>query len=93
MRSARALFATIGIGAVSRSAGRLRNLEESTIVSIVAFRGSGQAVLPKLAAIPIPDDVYVRSLPVRLNKIPGAATLASTPPAPAAKAFLEILKA
>ena len=66
--------------------------EDSTIVSMVA-QGLGAAVLPKLAAIPIPDDVYVRSLPVRLDRIIGAATLASTPPAPAAKAFLEILKA
>ena len=66
--------------------------EDSTIVSMVA-QGLGAAVLPKLAAIPIPDDVYVRSLPIRLDRIIGAATLASTPPAPAAKAFLEILKA
>ncbi|PZO12803.1 MAG: LysR family transcriptional regulator [Leptolyngbya foveolarum] len=66
--------------------------EDSTIVSMVA-QGLGAAVLPKLAAIPIPDDVYVRSLPIRLDRIIGAATLASKPPAPAAKAFLEILKA
>ena len=64
--------------------------EDSTIVSMVA-QGLGAAVLPKLAAIPIPDDVYVRSLPIRLDRIIGAATLASTPPAPAAKAFLDIL--
>jgi len=66
--------------------------EDSTIVSMVA-QGLGAAVLPKLAAIPIPDEVYVRSLPVRLDRIIGAATLANTPPAPAAKAFLDILKA
>ena len=66
--------------------------EDSTIVSMVA-QGLGAAVLPKLAAIPIPDDVYVRSLPIRLDRIIGAATLASTPPSPAAKAFLEILSA
>ena len=66
--------------------------EDSTIVSMVA-QGLGAAVLPKLAAIPIPDDVYVRSLPIRLDRIIGAATLASTPLAPATKAFLEVLNA
>ncbi len=64
--------------------------EDSTIVSMVA-QGLGAAVLPKLAAIPIPDDVYVRSLPIRLDRIIGAATLANTPLAPATKAFLAIL--
>lgn len=66
--------------------------EDSTIVSMVA-QGLGAAILPRLAAMPIPDNVYVRSLPIRLDRIIGAATLASTPPGPAAKAFLEILKA
>ena len=65
--------------------------EDSTIVSMVA-QGLGAAILPRLAAQPIPDGVYVRSLPVRLNRIIGAATLANTPPAPAAQAFLELLK-
>ena len=65
--------------------------EDSTIVSMVA-QGLGAAILPRLAALPIPEDVYVRSLPVRLDRIIGAATLASTPPSPAAKAFLDVLK-
>ena len=65
--------------------------EDSTIVSMVA-QGLGAAILPRLAAIPIPEEVYVRSLPVRLDRIIGAATLASTPPSPAAKAFLDVLK-
>jgi DNA-binding transcriptional LysR family regulator len=64
--------------------------EDSTIVSMVA-QGLGAAILPRLAAMPIPDDVYVRSLPIRLDRIIGAATLASTPPAPAVKMFLDIL--
>ena len=64
--------------------------EDSTIVSMVA-QGLGAAVLPRLAAMPIPDDVYVRSLPVRLDRVIGAATLASTPPAPAVKMFLDLL--
>lgn len=65
--------------------------EDSTIVSMVA-QGLGAAVLPRLAALPIPEEVYVRSLPVRLNRSIGAATLASTPPAPAAKMFLDMLR-
>ncbi len=64
--------------------------EDSTIVSMVA-QGLGAAVLPRLAALPIPEDVYVRSLPIRLNRSIGAATLANTPPAPAAKMFLDLL--
>ena len=64
--------------------------EDSTIVSMVA-QGLGAAILPRLAAMPIPDDVYVRSLPIRLNRVIGAATLANTPLAPAVKMFLEVL--
>ena len=65
--------------------------EDSTIVSMVA-QGLGAAVLPRLAAMPIPPGVYVRSLPNRLNRVIGAATLAKTPLAPATKVFLELLK-
>ena len=65
--------------------------EDSTIVSMVA-QGLGAAVLPRLAALPIPEDVYVRSLPIRLSRVIGAATLANTPPAPAAKMFLDLLQ-
>lgn len=65
--------------------------EDSTIVSMVA-QGLGAAVLPRLAALPIPDGVYVRSLPTRLNRIIGAATLATTPHAPAVEMFLDVLK-
>lgn len=64
--------------------------EDSTIVSMVA-QGLGAAVLPRLAALPIPDGVYVRSLPIRLNRVIGAATLANTPQAPAVKMFLDVL--
>ncbi len=65
--------------------------EDSTIVSMVA-QGLGAAVLPRLAALPIPEGVYVRSLPVRLNRIIGAATLVNTPLAPAVKMFLDVLQ-
>ncbi|MGC1309006.1 MAG: LysR family transcriptional regulator [Phormidesmis sp.] len=64
--------------------------EDSTIVSMVA-QGLGAAILPRLAALPIPDEVYVRSLPIRLNRVIGAAILANTPPAPAVKMFLDLL--
>lgn len=65
--------------------------EDSTIVSMVA-QGLGAAVLPKLAAMPIPEGVTVRSLPIALNRVIGAATLASTPQAPAAKMFWDMLR-
>ena len=65
--------------------------EDSTIVSMVA-QGLGAAVLPRLAALPIPEGVYVRSLPIRLSRIIGAAMLANTPPAPAVKMFLDVLQ-
>ncbi|MGB7249894.1 MAG: LysR family transcriptional regulator [Phormidesmis sp.] len=65
--------------------------EDSTIVSMVA-QGLGAAILPRLAALPIPEDVYVRSLPIRLNRVIGAAILATTPPAPAVKMFLDLLR-
>jgi len=64
--------------------------EDSTIVSMVA-QGLGAAVLPRLAALPIPEDVYVRSLPIRLSRSIGVAVLASQPPAPAAQMFLDLL--
>ncbi len=64
--------------------------EDSTIVSMVA-QGLGAAILPRLAALPIPDEVYVRSLPIRLNRIIGAAVLANTPPSPAVQMFLDVL--
>ena len=65
--------------------------EDSTIVSMVA-QGLGAAILPRLAALPIPEGVYVRSLPIRLNRVIGAAILSNTPPAPAVKMFLDVLK-
>ena len=64
--------------------------EDSTIVSMVA-QGLGAAILPRLAALPIPKGVYVRSLPIRLNRRIGAAILANTPPSPAVKMFLDVL--
>lgn len=65
--------------------------EDSTIVSMVA-QGLGAAILPRLAAMPIPETVESRSLPVPLERIIGVAILASTPPSPAVDRFLAMLK-
>ncbi|MEO0540115.1 MAG: LysR family transcriptional regulator [Cyanobacteria bacterium P01_A01_bin.105] len=65
--------------------------EDSTIVSMVA-QGLGAAVLPKLAALPIPNGVHVRSLPVRLKRHIGVAILANSRPTPAVQMFLDLLR-
>jgi DNA-binding transcriptional LysR family regulator len=65
--------------------------EDSTIVSMVA-QGLGAAILPRLAAMPIPPGVHVRSLPMPLERIIGAAILANTPPSPAVAMFLDLLR-
>ncbi|MDB9527989.1 LysR family transcriptional regulator [Oscillatoria sp. CS-180] len=64
--------------------------EDSTIVSMVA-EGLGAAVLPRLAALPIPKSVQVRSLPEPLERVIGAATLAQTPRTPAVDVFIAML--
>ncbi|MDX2232441.1 MAG: LysR family transcriptional regulator [Leptolyngbyaceae cyanobacterium bins.349] len=65
--------------------------EDSTIVSMVS-QGLGAAVLPRLAALPIPPEVQVRSLPVPLERIIGAAVLASVLHSPAVFTFLDLLR-
>lgn len=65
--------------------------EDSTIVSMVA-QDLGAAILPRLAALPIPDGVQVRSLPVPLQRVIGVASLANTPRSPALNAFLDMVK-
>jgi DNA-binding transcriptional LysR family regulator len=65
--------------------------EDSTIVSMVA-QGLGAAILPKLAALPIPDGVVVRSLPEPLERVVGAAVLASALHPPAVFTFLDLLR-
>lgn len=65
--------------------------EDSTIVSMVA-QGLGAAILPHLAALPIPADVHVRSLPVPLNRIIGAAVAANVLHPPAVFVFLDLLR-
>ncbi|MGB8703236.1 MAG: LysR family transcriptional regulator [Thermosynechococcaceae cyanobacterium] len=65
--------------------------EDSTIVSMVS-QGLGAAVLPKLAALPIPDKIQVRSLPVPLVRRIGAAVLAHMWHSPAVFTFLDLLR-
>jgi DNA-binding transcriptional LysR family regulator len=65
--------------------------EDSTIVSMVA-QGLGAAILPRLAAKPIPAGVQVYSLPVPLVRVIGVAVLAGALQVPATFAFLETLK-
>jgi DNA-binding transcriptional LysR family regulator len=65
--------------------------EDSTIVSMVA-QGLGAAVLPHLAAMPIPNSVQVRSLPVPLERMIGAAILSNNLQVPAVFAFLDVLR-
>ena len=65
--------------------------EDSTIVSMVA-QGLGAAILPRLAALPIPEGVQIRSLPVPLERIIGAAVMANGLHPPAVFAFLDLLR-
>jgi DNA-binding transcriptional LysR family regulator len=65
--------------------------EDSTIVSMVS-QGLGAAILPRFAAIPIPTGVQVRSLPVPLERIIGAAVLAEALHPPAVFMFLDLLR-
>ncbi|MEM8613860.1 MAG: LysR family transcriptional regulator [Cyanobacteria bacterium P01_H01_bin.105] len=64
--------------------------EDSTIVSMVA-QGLGAAILPRLAAMPIPETVESRPLPVPLERSIGVAILGNSPPAPAADRFLKVM--
>lgn len=64
--------------------------EDSTIVSMVA-QGLGAAILPRLAAMPIPETVESQPLPVPLERIIGVAILANVPPSPTATRFLDVL--
>jgi DNA-binding transcriptional LysR family regulator len=65
--------------------------EDSTIVSMVA-EGLGAAILPRLAALPIPSGIVVRSLPVPLDRRIGAAIVAEQLQTPAVFTFLDLLR-
>ncbi len=65
--------------------------EDSTIVSMVA-QGLGAAILPRLAASPVPAGVQVCQLPVPLERIIGAAIAPNALHVPATFAFLDALR-
>ncbi|WP_427157627.1 LysR family transcriptional regulator [Aliinostoc sp. HNIBRCY26] len=65
--------------------------EDSTIVSLVN-QGLSAAILPRLAAVPIPPNVQVYSLPQPLERVIGVAVLSHSLHIPAVFKFLEMLK-
>lgn len=65
--------------------------EDSTIVSMV-LQNLGAAILPRLAAEPVPKGVHICSLPVPLHRLIGVAVLANALQTPAVFAFLDTLK-
>ena len=65
--------------------------EDSTVVSMVN-QGLRAAILPRLAAVPIPQTVQVFSLPVPLDRVIGVAVLYNALHVPAVFTFLEMLR-
>lgn len=65
--------------------------QDSTIVSMV-MQGLGAAIIPRLAAEPIPRELKVCRLPFSLERIIGAAVLKNALHAPAVFAFLDALR-
>lgn len=65
--------------------------EDSTVVSMVN-QGLATAILPRLAALPIPQNVRVCSLPTPFARVIGIAVLSDTLHVPAVFTFLEMLK-
>ncbi|MDX2272473.1 MAG: LysR family transcriptional regulator [Cyanobacteriota bacterium] len=65
--------------------------EDSTVVGMVA-QGLGAAILPRLAAEPIPQGIRIYSLPDKLERVIGVAVLANALHVPAVYAFLDALK-
>lgn len=65
--------------------------EDSTIVGLVR-QGLGAAILPRLAAEPIPKEIQVFSLPEPEERVIGVAMLSKALHTPAVFAFLDVLK-
>jgi DNA-binding transcriptional LysR family regulator len=65
--------------------------EDSTIVSMVQ-QGLGAAILPRLAAEPLPSGIQVCSLPIPLERIIGTAMLKEALHTPAVYAFLDVVR-
>ena len=65
--------------------------EDSTMMSM-AIQGLGAAIIPRLAARPIPDELLVYSLPEPLERIIKVAVVKNTLHTPAVFAFMDTLK-
>ena len=65
--------------------------EDSTIVSMVG-QGLGAAIMPRLAAEPLPLGIKECNLPVPLQRVIGVAILANALHSPAIYAFLDAVK-
>ncbi|MDF5709236.1 MAG: LysR substrate-binding domain-containing protein, partial [Nostoc sp. S4] len=65
--------------------------EDSTVVSMVN-QGLRAAIMPRLAAVPIPPKVKVYSLPVPIERVIATAILSNGLQVPAVFTFLEMLK-
>ncbi len=65
--------------------------EDSTIVSMV-MQGLSPAILPRLAAEPIPPEIALHSLPNPYERVIGVAMLSNSLHVPAVFAFLEVLR-
>ena len=58
----------------------------------MVVQGLGAAILPRLAAAPIPKEVRVYSFPVPLERVIGVAVLSDALHVPAVFAFLDMLR-
>jgi DNA-binding transcriptional LysR family regulator len=58
----------------------------------MVLQGLGAAILPRLAAEPLPPEVQVYSLPVPLERVIKVAVLANSLQSPAVFAFLDTLR-
>lgn len=65
--------------------------EDSTMISMV-MQGLGVAILPRLAATPLPPTIQVSSLPVPLERVIGVAISSTAFHSPAVYAFVDTLK-
>ncbi|WAL62704.1 LysR family transcriptional regulator [Thermocoleostomius sinensis] len=66
--------------------------EDSTISSMIQ-QGLGAAIIARLVAEPIPDEIQVKHLPVPLERVIGVAILANSLLPSATFAFLDVAKA
>jgi DNA-binding transcriptional LysR family regulator len=65
--------------------------EDSTMISM-AIQGLGAAIIPLLAATPVPHQLNIFSLPVPLERIIKAAVIEDALHTPAVYAFIDVLK-